>query len=95
MSECCGGTCRLAEIRRMTEDELMDALVNAEEERDMAIAEVDRLYPVWRAVLAAPHIWWCEVRYMGFTGTASACATHAKCGWKRLVDDPQEGGEDG
>ena len=56
------------------------------------------IYDAAKSVLDAPRIWWCD--YWGEGNEWPFCITqdasrHEKCRWVRLVDDPQEGGEDG
>jgi len=56
------------------------------------------IYDAAKSVLDAPRIWWCEVYWEAWYGPRTACVysptQHSKCRWVRLVDDPQEGGEE-
>lgn len=56
------------------------------------------IYDAAKSVLDAPRIWLCEVYWEVWYGPRTACVysptQHSKCRWVRLVDDPQEGGEE-
>jgi hypothetical protein len=56
LEECCGGTCRLAAIARMSRDELIESLINVEESEAMGHAHILELHAASRMLPLAQAI---------------------------------------